>query len=389
MKSPIFDATNNRSRVSFGCETTNKSMSFINKLFNKKDQPIESYNDFWDWFKENERDFHQIIKQKGNITEDFFDKMAPKLNQLRDGYWYLAGMSDDHTAELIITPDGSIKNIVFVEEIIAAAPSLPNWKFTALKQPTDIDNIGINMAGYTFNSETLSFYANEHPNYPDKIDIVVTHNNYKEEDQSQLYNGTYIFLDNYLGELNSVTTIDHLTLIATKDATKELIPIAKLKSFLIWREKEFIEKYQGQRHNTDNDKFSSLKATLGNGLPLLAIVNTDLLNWDRKASHPWIATVEIKYNGENNNGLPEEETYQLLNDIEDEITAELKDSEGFLNVGRETADDLREIYYACVDFRKPSKVMDKVIRKYKNQLEMDFRIRKDKYWQSFNRYMQK
>ena len=34
---------------------------------------------------------------------------------------------------------------------------------------------------------------------------------------------------------------------------KELIPIEKLKDFLIWRQKEFIEKYEGTRRNTIDD----------------------------------------------------------------------------------------------------------------------------------------
>ena len=39
---------------------------------------------------------------------------------------------------------------------------------------------------------------------------------------------------------------------------KELIPISKLKDFLTWREKEFIEKYEGTRHNTENDSYALL-----------------------------------------------------------------------------------------------------------------------------------
>nr|WP_299245396.1 DUF695 domain-containing protein [uncultured Aquimarina sp.] len=364
-------------------------MSFFKSLFNTKEQPINSYSDFWNWFLENEKKFHDVLKKQGDIKRIFFDKLAPKLDELKDGFWYLAGMYDDNTSELVITPDGVIKNIIFVEELVQAAPKITNWKFTALKPAIEIENVRIDMANYTFDSENLSFYSIDHKNYPDEIDIVIVHNDYNEQDKSTMLNGTYIFLDNYLGELNSVTAIDNLTLISKKDATKELIPISKLKSFLIWREKEFIEKYQGLRHNTDNDNYSSLEATLENGLPLLAIVNSDLLDWDSKASHPWIAIIEIKYDGKNNNGMPNDTSYQLLNEIEDKIIIELKDSDGYLNIGRQTADSVREIYFACVDFRKPSKVLHKIKREYLNNIELDFNIYKDKYWQSFNRFITK
>ena len=65
---------------------------------------------------------------------------------------------------------------------------------------------------------------------------------------------------------------------------------------------------------------------------------------------------------------------------------QLKDFEGYLNVGRQTADSVREIYFACNDFRKPSIVMSELKEAYKNKIEMDFELYKDKYWKSFDRY---
>jgi hypothetical protein len=194
-------------------------------------------------------------------------------------------------------------------------------------------------------------------------------------------------LDNFIGELNFVTTIDKINVTGKTDATKELVPIGKLKDFLTWRQKEFIEKYEGVRHHTENDNYSMLKAELGNGNPLLAAINADLLQWDGKASHPWILTVEIKYDGEANNGMPDNETYKLLNDIEDEILRELKDIDGYLNIGRQTAESTREIYLACKDFRKPSKVLYELRRKYEGEIEIGYDFYKDKYWKSFDRFI--
>ena len=242
------------------------------------------------------------------------------------------------------------------------------------------------MAGYSFTNENLFFYSNDLEDYPDEIDITVVHNDYNDENKSDIINGSYLFIDHYLGELKSITIIDNIDFISKNEAEKELIPIEKLKSFITWREKEFIEKYEGTRRNTENDSYSSLEATLKNGNPMFAIINTDLLDWDAKASHPWVLKFEIKYDGENNNGLPNKETYEFLDVIEKEINTELKDFEGYLNVGRETADNIREIYFACKDFRKPSKVSDKILARYSDQIEISYEVYKDKYWRSFNRF---
>ena len=361
-------------------------MNFFKSLFGSKEETIHSYADFWKWFEKNEGRFYKVVKNNGDIQHAFFDKIAPKLKQLKEGFWYVAGMFDDDTAELILTADGITKNIAFVEEMVAAAPNMKRWKITALKQASNIAEYKLEMNGYVFGVNTMHFYSNDHSELPDEIDITITHQDFNDENKNIIINGVYLTLDNFLGELNTVTTIDNINIINTKDAAQELVPIEKLKDFLIWREKEFVEKYKGLRHNTENDSYAGLEATLENGLPLLAVVNTDVLHWDSKASHPWVVVVELKYDGTNTNGMPDETTYQLLSEIEEKIMAVLKDEDGYINIGRQTANGLREIYFACIDFRKPSKILYSIQQKYKNRIQIDFDIYKDKYWQSFNRF---
>lgn len=358
-------------------------MRIFRNLTGAKETPIKSNDDFWSWFQNNEKDFFNVLKNQGNIERDFFNELSSKLNQLRDGYWYLAGMFDNNTAELVLTADGVYKNIVFVEELVRSAPKIDNWKFTALKPAQNINDIHISMGDLKFSKENLSFYSND-TGYPDDIDITIVHADYNDDFKNEITNGVYIFMDNYLGELNSVTTIDSMQIIKKDEAKKELIPIEKLKDYLIWRQKEFVEKYDGTRYNTENDRYSSLKATLNNGMLLFAVVNTTVLNWDSKASHPWILNVEIKYKG-NKDGIPNIETHELMNKFEDELMLELKDSDGYLNIGRQTVDSSRVIYFACKDFRLPSKVLTKFKFDYKNKLNVDYDIYKDKYWKSFDR----
>ncbi|MEO6301766.1 MAG: DUF695 domain-containing protein [Bacteroidia bacterium] len=360
-------------------------MSFLKNIFSKKDNSINSYQDFWNWFAKNEKEFFKAVGDREIIEKNFLDKISPKLNELREGYCFLAGMLNDTTAELIITADGNFKQFIFVEELINSAPAIAGWKFTAFKPAMDIKRLSIEMGGDKFNDTNLSFYSNDLPEYPDEIDITVIHNDLSERNRKNILNGTYIFLDNFLGELDFATTIDNLEIIGKNEAKKELVPIEKLKDFLIWREKEFVEKYEGTRHNTEKDNYSAFEAELRNGNPMIGVINTDLLKWDRKASHPWIIDIEIKFK-DGNNGMPDKKTQQQLDDIEDKITAELKDFDGYLNVGRETADNVRNIYFACREFKKPSKILTQVQSDLAGQLEFSYTIFKDKYWKTFNRF---
>jgi len=361
-------------------------MSFFKSISKTKKEPVKSYEEFWAWFKLNEKDFFKVVKNRRNIEKGFFNKLSKKLEEIKDGFFYLTGMYDDNTVELVLTADGDTKNIVFVEELVKAAPEILGWKFTSLKPALDIKNVRIEMDGYKFTSDNLNFYSNEITNYSDEIDITIVHNDLTEENKEILSNGIYIFLDNYLGELDFLNNIDNLTIIGKSEAQKDLVPIEKLKDFLTWRQKEFNEKYEGVRHDTENDTLSLLEAQLESGYKLFAVINKELLNWDSKASHPWIAVLTMKYDGKKNNRMPNDKDYNLLDKIEEEIKQELKDFDGYLNIGRQTANNEREIYFACKDFRKPSKVFYALQQKYSNSFEIEYNIYKDKYWQSFNRF---
>ncbi|RYF99947.1 MAG: DUF695 domain-containing protein [Chitinophagaceae bacterium] len=361
-------------------------MNPLKTLFSKKEKPITCYLEFWDWFHEHDREFLKAVMHRKANEKNFFSKLSLKLEQLKDGINFLTGMIDENTAELVLTADGNAKNIAFVEELVAAAPPIKGWKFTALKPAARLSELSLEMDGYKFNEHNMSFYSNEHSDYPDEIDIVMVHNDLNDDNYLDISNGIFIYLDNYLGELDFVVNIDNITVTGPRESDRELIPVSKLKDFLIWRQKEFIEKYDDIRHNTENDSYSAIEGTLKNGQPLIAIVNKDLLDWDNKASHPWIMKATFRYSTPNTNGLPDKQMFQFLTGLEKEIIEELKDIDGYLNVGRQTADYNKEVYFACRDFRKPSKVMHRMKKEYCNKVEIDFEIVKDKYWQTFEKF---
>jgi hypothetical protein len=346
-----------------------------------------NYETFWDWFAQRAHLYFQVVQEGTRIQEAFFDDLAPAFDAVKEGLYFQAGMADAHTAELVISAEGAIEHIVFAEELVAAAPVLVGWKFTTLKEAApNIEQIVIHMADYKFSARNIHFYPNDEAAYPDEIALTVTHADLTEENHATVENGTLIFLDTYLGELAFATLVDQVTIVSETQVQQPLIPITKLRDYLTWRQEEFVEKYSGLRYETDDDTYTSFTAERTDGQPLLAIINTDLLEWDAKASHPWVLVVTIAYDGDETNGLPDAEIYQLLNQLEEELIAYLPDREGFLNVGRQTGAGSREVYFACQDFRKPSKVLYQLQTHYAETFALDYSIYKDKYWQTFERF---
>lgn len=356
-------------------------------IFLKQEEFLaRSYAEFWNWFQSDSSHFFESVKSGGNIEESFFQKLTLRLNEVKDGIYFLSGMKDHNTAELIFTPDGVIKNIVFTEELVQSAPAVPGWKFTALKQESRIEDARVQMKGYIFDDKTLSFYSNEDPDYPDEIDITIIHKNYKDKDKEAITSGTFIFLDTYLGELNFINMIDRVNVVGEKNALKEPVPAEKLKAYLGGRQKEFLKKYSAIYHDTEQDQYVTLEGIVKKKKPIVAIVNSTLLEWDGKASHPWILRIGIQYRGDRRTGLPDDATYLLMDTFERQLAEELKDNEGYLNIGRQTADNIREVYYVCKEFRKPARILSRLIADYSGKLNIAYDVYKDKYWRSLDQF---
>ena len=86
-------------------------------------------------------------------------------------------MVEGETAELVFTADGNLKNIVFIEALVAAAPTIKGWRFTALKSPSNSSDIGIKMSEYEFEGEfrkpsLTCFFLQQ--KYPSKVTMEYT-----------------------------------------------------------------------------------------------------------------------------------------------------------------------------------------------------------------------
>jgi hypothetical protein len=361
-------------------------MKFLQRLLKK--EPAIKVTDaasFWRWFALHEKTFFRVIQQKKEVDVQFLEKIMPKLQDCNGQFFCLAGMENEHTAELVITAEGDIKTFVFVEDLVAAAPVLPGWKFTALKQVAGL-NTSVEMDGMVFNSSRIRFFYTQDEDYPDEIDISLVHADYNESDRKSIRTGTYIFLDNALGELNAAVLIDDIDITGPAAHHPELIPVDKLNNFLIWREKEFVEKYRGVRRNTANDNYAVMEARDHNGLFSIAVINQDLLSWDATASHPWMLAVIMKFNGSSNNGLPDKADYALMEQLEERLAAQLPDHAGYLNLGRDTYKGERTVYFACNEFRNVSRITAGIIRDYAGSLDTSYDIFKDKYWRVMTRF---
>lgn len=359
-------------------------MSFLKNIFGKevKESVVveldTQYTAFWDWFVIYEAEFLEVIKNNDGVVEKFIDVVGPKLKEINPNFNMLTGMGKDGVGELIITPDGALKALPFVDDLVAVAPDLVHWRFISCKP--SMKGIGLDMNGFLLDEETVSFIPIYDKDYPDYIHLRFIVKECTLENESDIGNALYMFLDNYLGEEKTMTMIDYLEVKGEEGIEGEVISVTKLSDYLSYREAEFVEKYDSIIRINEADEYSVLESN-GDSGRLIVVVNTTFLNWDQKMSYPWVVKLSIKYNGKEE-GMPSTNDLSAMDEIEDLLL----ETELLNSVARETGANERTLFFATKDYRNASREVLKTVSLFTEKFDIDYTIYRDKYWMGLGVY---
>lgn len=360
-------------------------MAGISKYYRKEGAMQQTATAFWQWFCENEHRFRKLEKNDSDQALSFLEELIQQMQPYNPYLKALAGPDSNGNFELIITSDGDIALFSTVEELVNAAPAVPNWIFTAHKPALGFDGISIDLYGLQFSTETTSFYPLVLDDYPDEVNIVITHNGYTKDLDDHFQAGGMIYLENGLGEVYTATRIDNYETGPVPDAGQgiELIPIAKLNEYLNWREKEFVEKYETVPTEIP-DTYHLLEAEDKEGNKMLLTVNMDCRYWDKKPAFSWLLQVNINFMGDAT-GFPSEEQLIALQTLEEEIFSLLPLDRTIL-AGNKTYDNCRNIYFYVSDYNTTAVLLNRFIESKATAYEILFFIRRDKYWRIMEPY---
>lgn len=364
---------------------------FLKKLFSKKKKKPTHWTaeQFWIWFVAKQDGFYKRIKKSDDETPIVLDEILEEVQKFHSGIYGLIGFYEPNVLEFVFTSDGEIKNFVFIDELVAKAPKLSNWKFTRLKPKITHFDPAIHTNDLVFSKEKLSFYTVDDPEYPDEIDIVLLHEDYvKEEDHRAVMNGCLLYLDNCLGELDFATKIDYIDLKRKEEMPKgtETIPIEKLSDYVLWREKEFLQRYEStDTPLPENEKSNLLEAEV-DGYPLFAVVSTCWREWPYKPFYCWAVKLVIHYKGQEN-GLPSKEQLELIQEYESRFI----DSLSFLpicHVGRTTHQHESTVYLYTNEYNQVSRSISQFLADTASEsFEVTYHIYRDKYWRNVGRFL--
>ena len=360
-------------------------MADISKNFRKSDALQLAATAFWQWFVDNEYRFRALEKNDSDQALTFLEELIQQMQPYNPWLKALAGPYNTESYELIITADGDVALFCKVEELIAAAPAINNWVFTAHKPALGFEGISIDLYGLEFSAATTSFYPIIQENYPDEVSIVLTHSDYSVELDDHFQAGGMIYLENGLGEVNTATKIDHYETGPVPDAGAQIetIPISKLADYLNWREKEFIEKYESVPSETP-DTYHILEAEDSDGKLILITINNDCRYWEMKPAYSWLLQVNINFTGDKGS-FPSDQQMTELQQLEEEMI-KLLPGDKTIFAGNKTYDNCRNIYFYVSEYKATASILNQYVENKETGMEILFFIRRDKYWRTMEQY---
>ena len=351
---------------------------------------IYDFKDFWDWFVKHERRFVQMLNIDHQADNEFKSIFMSRLTEVWKECAFYIMKREKGVYEITFNISNQLRRVVTVEELIAAAPVLENWIFSAFTKPVEAAEYKCTVGNFSFDSSEVYFFSTQHAERPDMVDIAVVHKNYDKVYHEQAQGACIKFIQHLVGELEMLTQLDRLQIRPAAAGDPELIPLAKLPAFLRWRETEFVEKYKGVVYNKKGDpedKYLMLEsAPTSTGLVSIATVDRYAICWNETASYPWILTVTLSF--EKKEDEPEKTTEAAINVFQQALKRTVDGYEEYLFLSHDYYNDVVTTYIACNEFREISKITEDLLREFDEQFTLGYAIHLDKYWSVVDAYRQ-
>jgi hemerythrin-like domain-containing protein len=120
------------------------------------------------------------------------------------------------------------------------------------------------------------------------------------------------------------------------------------------------------------------------GYPALAIINSDLKNLENKSQYPYSVFIELVPDSFNENGHPEDEEYDYLNDIEKKIIEYLESQTQTVHVGHTTLYRTREIIFYTKDREAVANFLESFLETIERESSVD--IEEDSSWENVSAF---
>ena len=167
---------------------------------------------FWQWFTDNEADFHNM-ELLGDRQGELFELLSNELHKLSEHLSFeFSSLHEDGKRELVITANGMQSVFPIVFQLYETAPLFSNWIIVPLKPRLDRE-VTLGIAGKEFGFDDIYFDGQVNGS---KLDLDL----YLRCDlpDNILPQIGFLMLDVILGEFDVATKIGHLAFLHLEES---------------------------------------------------------------------------------------------------------------------------------------------------------------------------
>ncbi len=182
--------------------------------------------EFWDWFLAQE----PRLREKTDREDELLDEIQEALSAYRDGLCLEVSDEEDGTRELIISAGGDACLFGAADALVAHAPRLNRWKFTALK-PACGFNFVLETRAARLDPKTMVFEPLANDGDPLALGIRVYLSGRTVSPDAQ--NAVARVVETGLGE-RARSEIQHIEVAPLQGSPSEHLLLADLPAYMEW-----------------------------------------------------------------------------------------------------------------------------------------------------------